>query len=100
MIAHAQERLASRLATAYDLPLVTATAAIHKAEALLHGIHEPAIAFERDRANILLISGGEIVATLPLDGILPAIAPACDTLDPYGDREDVLMAMHRDTPAG
>ena len=81
-------RLADRLAHAYDMPpadVRSALAALQPVEAEID-----AISFERDGDQVLLVQGGEVVASLPLGSMLPPIASSCDTLDPYGDRDDML----------
>lgn len=82
-----KDRLAGRLADAYGLTMDDAQTAV---AGLAAEIAED-VAFERHGGDVLLVDGGEVVATLSLGDVLPPIAPACDTLDPYGDREDVLI---------
>jgi len=82
-----KDRLAVRLADAYGLT----TDDVQTAVAGLAAEIAEDVAFERHGGDVLLVDGGEVVATLSLGDVLPPIAPACDTLDPYGDREDVLI---------
>jgi len=91
----ATERLAVRLADAYGLRTEDARTAVASLGTGIAGLE--GISFERHGGDVLLVHGGEVMATLALGGLLPAIAPACDTLDPYGDCDDLPL---RQTPAG
>lgn len=83
-------RLADRLATAYG----TTVAEMRTALASLAPINvdADAVSFERHGDDVLLVWTGEVVATLALGSVLPRVAAACDTLDPYGDRVDILVS--------
>ncbi len=83
------DALGARLACAYDLDQRTAETAVRSASTMLAGIAASDVSFERHAGRILLVHGGDVVAELDLEGDLPPIAPACDTLDPYGERGDV-----------
>lgn len=85
-----QDRLAVRLADAYDIPQEDACTALRDAGAVPPDANR--ISFERHGGDVILVDGGEAIATLRLEGVLQPVAAACDTLDPYGDREDVLSA--------
>lgn len=81
----AKEILASRLAVAYAIGLPDAMQALD--ETMLIAVDPSQIAFERQGDTVLLIHGGLPIAELDLCGALLPVAPACDTLDPYGERD-------------
>jgi hypothetical protein len=91
----ARDRLAVRLGDAYGLSASDARAAVASLE--IDVVASGHVAFERHGNDVLLVDGGEVIATLVLGDLLPAIAPACDTLDPHGDREDGPL---RQVPSG
>lgn len=79
--------LASRLAVAYAISLADAMYALD--ETTLTAVDPSEITFERQGDTVLLIHGGLPIAELDLCGALLPVAPACDTLDPYGDRDGI-----------
>ncbi len=87
-------RLAARIALAYDIE----TSLVRTACSHMPPLDASQIAIERQGDRILLLQDGDIVAGMDLPGVLPAIATACDTLDPYGDRDDCLASASRRDP--
>lgn len=87
-------RLAARIALAYGIETSPARAAC----AHVPPLDVSQAALERQGDVILILQDGDIVARIDLPGILPPIAAACDTLDPYGDRDDWLASASRREP--
>jgi hypothetical protein len=83
-------RLAARIADAYAMPLQTVTEAL--AECSIETEDVAGLALERHGDRILIVQGGDVLADIDMGEDLPPIATACDTLDPYGDRTDMLHA--------
>jgi hypothetical protein len=90
------ERIAMKLAIAYGLPPANARRAVAEAGARIVGIDPDSLRMRRDGHVVRLDSDGRH-ATLEL----PAEegAPPGDTLDPYGERDDLQPTDGRDPPS-
>jgi len=87
-------RLAARIALAYDVE----TSLVQAACSHLPPLDASQVALERQGDGILVLHNGDTVAQIDLPGVLPPIAAGCDSLDPYGDRDDWLASASRRDP--
>ncbi|MFZ3482068.1 hypothetical protein [Sphingomonas sp. 3-13AW] len=90
--------LADRLASAYDIDPGKTCRALTESAPPLEDADLEHLAIERDGESVLLIQDGEILARLDLSEVLGITTRAQDTLDPYGDGEDVLSLPLVHTP--